>query len=64
VLASLPSLQKALSPFAIVDADLGELCDLLEGRYLTCHEAAELFRQWLSEKNAVARDAGSLRATR
>jgi hypothetical protein len=50
VLASLPSLQKALSPFAIMDADLGELCDLLEGRYLTCHEATELFRQWLSEK--------------
>jgi hypothetical protein len=50
VLASLPSLQKALSPFAIVDADLDELCGLLEGRYLTCHEAAELFHQWLSGK--------------
>jgi len=50
VLASLPSLQKALSPFAIVEADLDELCDLLEGRYLTCHEATELFRQWLGEK--------------
>jgi hypothetical protein len=50
VLASSSPLQKALSPFAIVEAALEELCDLLEGRYLTCHEATELFRQWLSEK--------------
>lgn len=50
VLASSSLLQKALAPFAIVEAALDELCDLLEGRYLTCHEATELFRQWLSEK--------------
>lgn len=43
-------LQKALSPFAIVEVELGEICSLLEGRYLTCHEATELFRKWLSEK--------------
>jgi len=50
ILAAQPLLQKALSPFAVVEADLGELCDLLEGRYLSCDEAAEVFRQWLGSK--------------
>jgi len=50
VLAAQPLLQKALSPFAVVEADLGELCDLLEGRYLSCDEAAEVFRRWLGSK--------------
>ncbi|MFA0743411.1 MAG: hypothetical protein LASZOEIN_000185 [Candidatus Fervidibacter sp.] len=50
VLVALPILQKALSPHAVVDADLNELCGLLEGRYLTCDEATEIFRDWLKGK--------------
>ncbi len=50
VIAAQPLLQKALSPFAVADADLEELCDLLEGRFLTCDEATEIFRKWLGSK--------------
>ena len=50
VSVALPILQKALSPHAVVDADLNELCGLLEGRYLTCDEATEIFRDWLKGK--------------
>jgi len=50
VLVASPILQKALSPHAVVDADLNELCGLLEGRYLTCDEATEIFRDWLKGK--------------
>ncbi len=50
VIAAQGLLQKAFSPFAVVDADLDELCNLLEGRYLTCSEATEVFRQWLNAK--------------
>jgi len=50
VLVALPILQKALSPHAVVEADLNELCGLLEGRYLTCDEATEIFRDWLKAK--------------
>ncbi|MCS7264249.1 MAG: DUF6079 family protein, partial [Armatimonadetes bacterium] len=47
-------LQKALSPFAVVDANLTELCGLLEGRFLTCDEATEIFRKWLNSKTQSA----------
>ncbi len=47
---ALPLLQKALSPTAVAEADLGELCEMLEGRYLTCDEATNLFRSWLESK--------------
>lgn len=50
VSSALPTLQKALSPHAVADADLDELCDLLEGRFLTCDEAEEIFHQWLRGK--------------
>ncbi len=50
VLTALPLLQKALSPFAVVEADLDELCKLLEGRYLTSEEAAQVFRDWVKSK--------------
>jgi hypothetical protein len=50
VLVALPILQKALSPHAVVDANLNELCGLLEGRYLTCDEATGIFRDWLKGK--------------
>ncbi len=50
VSVALPILQKALSPHAVVEADLNELCGLLEGRYLTCDEATEIFRDWLKGK--------------
>ncbi len=47
---ALPLLQKALSPTAVAEADLMELCEMLEGRYLTCDEAVTLFRAWLESK--------------
>ncbi len=50
VSVALPISQKALSPHAVIDADLNELCGLLEGRYLTCDEATEVFREWLKGK--------------
>lgn len=54
VTACLPILQKAISPYAVADADLNELCDLLEGRFLTCDEATEIFRGWLNSKTLSA----------
>lgn len=53
--AALPLLQKALSPYTIIEANLDELCELLEGRYLTCDEAMEIFQKWLGEKLPSAR---------
>jgi hypothetical protein len=52
VIAAQGLIQKALSPFAVVDADLEELCGMLEGRYLTADEATILFRRWLDDKGA------------
>ncbi|MCS7185375.1 MAG: hypothetical protein RMK89_00315, partial [Armatimonadota bacterium] len=54
VVAAQTLLQKALSPFAVVDADLTELCELLEGRFLTCDEATDVFRKWLNSKTQTA----------
>lgn len=50
VAMALPLLQKALSPYAVSEADLDELCDLLNERYLTCEEAIQIVREWLSAK--------------
>lgn len=50
VVTALPVLQKALSPHAVAEADLDELCALLEERFLTPNEATGLFQDWLSSK--------------
>lgn len=50
VLPVLPTLQRAFSPQGIVEVNLEEVCQLLEGRFLTLGEALQVFRDWLTSK--------------